>query len=404
MKLEREEKMATDISDMKRTYRTAVAGEFPDELSIGLVKESDLKYGENPNQPAAVYRFKGSSLAEFTNIRLAKTGKGGISATNFMDVCRGLDILKYFDNPAVAVMKHTIPSGFATASPSIVYDGMAPLYIQARDADARSAFGSIVIFNRIVNRSTAQAITETYVEGVAAPEYDPSAMEILEQKKDLRVMLFSNLDKLPRFVGDDTQGLYDMKVLPTGRAIVQKPYLTSIRNANDLVLDALVRDKEGKEHIMERVPTKIELEDMLTAWYINFGVRSNGIVIVHGGVTLAVGSGQQERVGAVEQAIVKAYQKSYDREGRKFDPLKGVGRIGKEGYEPNDNDLEVLNGAVVSSDAFFPNRDSIDTMARVGVSAVIQPGGSIKDSEIIDAVNQHGMSMAFTLERCFGHF
>lgn len=399
-----ESKMPRDISDMKRTYRTAVTGEFPDELSVGLVKEADLKYGENPNQPAAVYRFKGSSLAEYTNIRLAKTGKGGISATNFMDVCRGLDILKYFPKPAVAVMKHTIPSGFATESSFIVFDGLASLYRQARDADRRSAFGSVVVFNRPVTKVVAQDLIETYVEGVAAPEYEQGAMEILEVKKDLRAMLFSNIDRLPKFIGDDTQGIYDMKVLPTGRVIVQKPYLTSIKSVKDLTLDALVRDEAGKEHAVQRKPFKIELEDMLTAWYVNFGVRSNGVVLVQGGVTLAIGSGQQERVGAVEQAITKAYQKSYDREGKDYDHLKGVGEIGECGLDNTGKIPEVLKGAVCSSDAFFPNRDSIDTMARVGVSAIIQPGGSIKDSEIIDAVNQHDMAMAFTLERCFGHF
>lgn len=410
--------MPRDISDMKRNYRTAVAGEFQDELSIGLVRDPnlELRYGENPMQPAAVYRFKGTSLAELTDIRLAKTGKGGISAINLMDVLRAMDILKYFERPSVAVMKHNIPSGFATASPSVVFDGLASLYRQARDADRRSAFGSVVVFNRPVSKLTAETIMETYVEGVAAPEYEQGAMEVLERKKDLRVMLFSNLDKLPRFVVDDTEGLYDIKVLPTGRAVVQKPYLTSIRGVGDLVLEGLVRDLKGEEHIVQRQPDKIELEDMLTAWYVNFGVRSNGIVLVQGGVTLAIGSGQQERIGAIEQAIEKAYQKSYDREGLDYDHLKGVNEIGENGFTPDGNEYEVLNGAVCSSDAFFPFRDSIDTLARVGVKAVIQPGGSTGsidkernivvggDGEVIDAVNEHKMAMAFTLERCFGHF
>lgn len=381
----------TDVSDMKRTYRTAVSGDFSEELNIGLRKEADLKYGENPMQPAAVYRFQGSDLAEFTNIRLAKTGKGGLSATNFMDVTRAMDILKYFQAPSVAVMKHLVPSGFATQNGIVSLDN---LYRKARDADARSAFGSIVVFNRPVDKDCANALLESYVEGIAAPEYEEGAMGILEGKKDLRVMRYSNLDKLPKFVGDDTSGLYDLKVLPTGRVIAQKPYLTSIKSAADLVLDPMINGK-----VVERNPTERELEDMLTAWYVNFGVRSNGIVFVKDGVTVAVGSGQQERVGAVEQAIVKAHQKYMDRNKISYDPLHGI---------LNQDELWIscpdMQGAVCSSDAFFPFRDSVDTMAKVGVSGVIQPGGSVRDEEVIDAVNQNKMAMAFTLERCFGHF
>jgi len=381
----------TDVSDMKRTYRTAISGDFSDKLNIGLRKEADLRYGENPVQPAAIYRFQGSDLAEFTNIKLVKSGKGGLSATNFMDVTRAMDILKYFQVPSVAVMKHLVPSGFATQNGIVSLDH---LYRKARDADARSAFGSIVVFNRPVDRDCANTLLESYVEGVAAPEYDEGAMGILEGKKDLRTMKYSNLDKLPKFVGDDTSRLYDLKVLPTGRVIVQKPYLTSIKSATDLVLDPMVNGK-----VVERNPTGRELEDMLTAWYVNFGVRSNGIVFVKDGVTVAVGSGQQERVGAVEQAIIKAYQKYMDREKISYDPLHGI---------LNQDELSItyppLQGSVCSSDAFFPFRDSVDTMAKVGVSGVIQPGGSVRDEEVIDAVNQNKMAMAFTLERCFGHF
>ncbi len=288
-------------------------------------------------------------------------------------------------------MKHLVPSGFATQFGEA---SLADIYRRARDADARSAFGSVVVFNKPVDRDCAEALSESYIECVAAPEYEEGAMGILDGKRDLRAVLFSNLDRIPRFVGDDTQGLYDLKVLPTGRAIVQKPYLTSIHGVQDLVLDPMVNGKA-----VGRDPTARELEDMLTAWYVNFGVRSNGIVFVKDGVTVAVGSGQQERVGAVEQSIIKAFQKYMDREGIKYNSLYGIlDVVGREVACPD------LQGAVCSSDAFFPFRDSIDTMASVGVSAVIQPGGSIRDEEVIDAVNERGMAMAFTLERCFGHF
>lgn len=392
--------LGTDVTDMKRKYRTVVEGDFPDQLIIELTKESGLRYGENPNQPAAMYRLKGTNLAALTDIRLAKSGKGGLSATNFMDVTRALEVLKFFDPPAVSVMKHLVPSGFARQYQG---NGLDNIYERARDTDARSAFGSIVVLNRPVDKVTAEAIMSSYVEGVAAPEFEEGSMEILERKKDIRAILYSNLDKLPRFQGNDNISAYHIIGLPTGRVLVQKPYLSSIKGPEDLVLDPLVRKKdkvsgETKNFVVERDPTEQELEDLLTAWYVNLGVRSNGIVFVKNGTTLAVGTGQQERVGAVEQAITKSYQKAMDREGIEYNPITGILNI--------DHKIAVnpLEGAVISSDAFFPFRDSIDTVAKQGVTAVIQPGGSVRDYEVIQAVNEHNMAMVYTLERCFGHF
>ncbi len=391
----------TDVTDATRQYRKRNEGAFPDKLVLRLQKETDLRYGENPNQPAAVYHFAdgvGQSIATLTNIHVVKEGKEGLSATNIMDATRALDILKFFKAPSVAVMKHCIPSGFVTQHGG---NSLDTIYRLARDVDARSAFGSVVVFNRPIDTATAQAIMESYVEVVVAPGFEEGTMGIFHTKKDIRVVTYSNLDKLPRFEGDDTQGLYDLKMLPTGRVVVQTPYLTSIRSVDDLVLDPLVRKKEKedsdeKTYVVERDPTPTELRDMFTAWYVNFGVRSNGIVLVKNGVTLAVGSGQQERVGAVEQAIVKAYQKEMDRNKISYDPLAGVN------WDKCDEAL--LSGAVCSSDAFFPKRDNIDILARVGIRAVIQPGGSKNDYEIIQAVNEHKMAMAYTRERCFGHF
>ncbi len=383
----------TDVTDMKRTYRTANNDEFPDELTITLQKEVGLRYGENPHQPAALYRVKGCSLAEFTDIRLIKSGKGGLSATNLMDITRALEILKFFDAPSVVVMKHAIPSGFATQFEGTNLD---EIYMLARDADSRSAFGSVVVTNECLDKATAEAVTSCYVEVVAAPEFEEGTSDMLYRKKDLRAVLYSNLDKLPKFTGDDTNGVYDLKTLPTGRVIIQSPYLSSIRGPKDLTLDPLVI-KDGKPYVVERDPTQHELVDMLTAWYVNIGVRSNGIVFVKNGVTVSIGSGQQERVGAVEQAIIKAYQKAMDREGIEYEAIEGASLRNRLSVNP-------LEGSVISSDAFFPFRDSIDIIAKEGVAAVIQPGGSVRDYEIIQAVNEHKLAMAYTLERCFGHF
>lgn len=394
-----------DVTGAKLAYRTARHGEFPDELVLKLRREADLRYGENPMQLAGVYCFDNSSLLPLgVGINLIKGGKGGWSATNYMDVTRALDVLKFFDNPSVAVMKHLIPSGFSTQHHG---NSLREIYVNARDADARSAFGGIVVSNREIDEDTAEEILTSYVEGVAAPAFDQRAIEVFEKKKDLRVIQYFGHGNLPRFVGDSTEGIYDLKALPGGKVIVQNPYLTSIRSPSDLKLRPLVRYKEEADEpelsvSVDRDPTSQELEDLLTAWYVNFGVRSNGIVFVKDGTTIAIGSGQQERVGAVEQAIVKGYQKWMDREKIRYDPLQGV-----NAYNINNialMELGPFKGAVCSSDAFFPFRDSIDTMARVGVSAVIQPGGSNRDYESIIAANEHKMAMPFTLERCFGHF
>lgn len=384
----------TDVTYFQRTYRTARADEFPEKLQLSLEREASLRYGENPNQPAAIYRVEDNGLAMATNIRLAKTGKGGLSATNYMDVTRALDVLKFFSQPAVAVMKHLIPSGFAR---QVQEESLDELYRRARDADGRSAFGSIVVFNREVDLVAAGELMTTFVEGVAAPSFTPDALARLEEKKDLRLILYDNSSLMPRFQGDAVDELYDVKGLPTGRVLVQAPYLSSIRGPQDLVLDPLVRTSDGNSFVIERDPTKQELTDLLTAWYVNIGTRSNGIVLVKNGVTLAVGSGQQERVGAVEQAIVKAYQKAMDREGIAYDPLDGA----RERHRLSSNPLE---GAVASSDAFFPFADSVELLGRCGVTAIVQPGGSKRDHEVIQAANKHKMAMAFTLERCFGHF
>src|SRR3989344_3262330 len=138
----------TDVTDFQRTYRTARTEEIHDHVQISLEREASLRYGENPNQPAAIYRFQGSTLAPDTHIRLAKTGKAVLSASNYMDVTRALDVLKFFSQPAVAVMKHLIPSGFAR---QVQGESLDELYRRARDADARSAFGSVVVFNREVD-------------------------------------------------------------------------------------------------------------------------------------------------------------------------------------------------------------------------------------------------------------
>ncbi len=400
----------TDISDLKRIYRQRNEGEFPSSLHLTLHKEHDLKYGENPHQQAALYtlhtiaQHPAHHLAALTNLQSVRSdgkGKGGLSLTNLMDIARGMDCLKYFSVPAVVIMKHNVVSGFARQTAPA--QALCEIYRLARDADRRSNFGGTVIFNRPLDTDTTEALLELYprhiIDVIAAPDYQDGLLARIEHASPhIRLGQFSHLEQLPRFLGDPTHGLYSFKELPTGRLAIQDLPLTGIRSAEDLILDPMVFDKDGTPHTIERSPTPQEIQDLLSAWYINVaGARSNGVVIIRDGVLVACGSGQVERVGAVEQAIVKGMQKAFDREGLVYDPLFGI-----SGFERlKDNPFQ---GAACSSDAFFPFPDAVETLGRVGVTAIIQPYGSVRDDQVIDAANRLQIAMPATLERCFGHF
>lgn len=400
----------TDITKAKRVYQQRNEGAFPESLHVQLRKEADLKYGENPNQQAALYTIESiagqqahqiANLTKLCSIRSDGRGKGGLSLTNLMDVARGMDTLKYFQTPTVVIMKHNVVSGFACENQAS--QPLSDIYRLARDSDRRSNFGGTVIFNRALDRETTEALLELYplhiVDVIAAPDFEEGVLlRIEEASRNIRIAAFSHLDILPKFKGDNTHGLFSLKEMPTGRLALQDLYLTSIRSVDDLVFDPMVVDKEGQSHVIQRDPSAQEAKDLLTAWYINIaGTRSNGVVLVRRGVLVANGSGQVERVGAVEQAIVKGIQKALDRESIEYDPLMGMA-----GYEKlKDNPM---HGAACASDAFFPFPDSVERLGRVGVKAILQPYGSLRDDLVIDAANRLDIAMPATLERCFGHF
>ncbi len=369
---------------MGRDYRTkyfsrTVSG-FPDEvdiLGVRYVKVEDLRYGTNPHQGASFYRPKGSTGLPFGNMQHLKSGKSGLSETNYGDLNHGANIVKYFERPACAVMKHLNPSGAAVQAGG---QDLRTVYSRARDADAVAAFGSTVVFNVRVDAETAKEIMTSVVEVVAAPEFDDGALEALrdhetyKMNKEIRVIALPNLIGLPKWVGDEAAPT--IKTLADRTVVVAEPLLTNMKTGADLVLASTQHPREGKLQI-EKAPTDAQLDDLLFSWYVNLSVRSNGVVIAKDGVTLAAGTGQQDRVTAVRQAIDKARDK-----------FSGP---------------ESLEGAVMSSDAFFPFRDSVDAAAEAGIKAIVQPGGSVRDWESIRACNEHGISMVFTGERCFSH-
>lgn len=344
---------------LKTDYRTARPESLPEQIEVHwgqqrvvLHKTRPLRYGENPHQGAAHY-----CRAE-TRVEWLKEAKGGPSWTNLSDIDQACKILRYLERPAALVMKHLNPSGVAQQGR---LSELADIYRAARDCDARAAFGGVAVVNRSLDQASAEAMLESFLEVIAAPDFSPGALQVLRARKDLRLARVAPPQQLPRFVGDPAE--LEVRVLADGSWLLQEPFLSRVRGGDDLV------------QVGPILPQTEQLQDLLFAWYVATGVRSNAVVLAHQGRTLAVGTGQQERVGAVEQAIDKALQKGHS-----------------------------LEGAVVASDGFFPFRDSIDCLARAGIRAVVQPGGSVRDEEVQAACAEHGMALVYSEERCFGHF
>lgn len=367
--------------DLKAMYRTKTEGSFPETIEIlgkQWVKVEDLRYGTNPHQPSAFYRPVHSDNLFLGAYKILKTGKSGLSQTNLEDLHHAFGILKYFNKPACAVMKHCNPSGVAIQQGD---QSLADVYRRARDADPQAAFGGVVAFNTEVDEITADEIMQTVIEGVSAPAFTNEALAVFnnfekyKRNKEIRIIQVPPLDRLPKFVGDDIY-TWEMKVFDDGSIVLAQPYLTRIKSPADFMKARTEHPKKGSIESTVN-PTPQQLEDLLFAWYVNIHVRSNGVVIAKNGQTLAVGTGQQDRVGAVEQAIEKV-QKKYKGE-------------------------ETLEGAVLASDGFFPFPDAVEAGIRVGIKAFLQPGGSVNDYEVIETANKAGVAMLFTGERCFSH-
>ncbi|MBI2833513.1 MAG: bifunctional phosphoribosylaminoimidazolecarboxamide formyltransferase/IMP cyclohydrolase [Acidobacteria bacterium] len=320
---------------------------WPDDLRVSLTKRGQLRYGENPHQQAAWYGLSGESgLAQATIVQ----GKE-LSFTNLLDLDAAVRIALEFDEPAAVVIKHTTPCGVATG------DSAADAYLKARDADPLSAFGGIVGLNRPVDETTARALTSTFIEAVVAPRVDGVAREVLARRTALRV-LEVDLARLVGLAGRDIRTV-------VGAALVQE---------RDCVVEA--RAEWPNENARLRVatrrePTREEWRALRFAWRVCAHVKSNAVVFTSGDRTLAIGAGQMSRVDAVRVAVMKA--------------------------------AAGLTGSVAASDAFFPFRDGLDAMAMAGATAVVQPGGSVRDAEVIAAADEHGIAMVFTGRRHFRH-
>jgi phosphoribosylaminoimidazolecarboxamide formyltransferase / IMP cyclohydrolase len=342
--------------------RPPSGGELPAQMFLHLQKVRDLRYGENPHQAAAWYR-----AGRQDGLRVTQ-GKE-LSFTNLLDVDSAARIVAEFAEPAAVVIKHTNPCGAATGGT------MDEAYLRARDADALAAYGGIVGVNRPVDAATARAIASTFIEAVVAPGVDEEAAAILAAKKNLRVVLA------------DVRSI--LAASPTGRFDLRSTIDGLLVQARDEVREAASPwppdgDAGGTPFrvVTRRQPTEAEWQALRFAWRVCAHVKSNAVIFTDADRTLAVGAGQMSRVDAVNVAIMKAEERQ---------------EAGATGGGP------VLAGSVAASDAFFPFRDGLDAVARAGATAVIQPGGSVRDAEVIAAADEHGMAMVFAGRRHFRH-
>lgn len=374
--------MSSEKTIGRDTYLTKNVGSFEEKCEFRgktYIKVEDLRYGTNPHQPAAYYKPEGIDCP-IADMKILKTGKSGLSQTNLEDISYSLNIVKYFPNAAAcAVMKHVNPSGVAIQRKG---QTIKDVYMRARDCDARAAFGSVVAFNIKVDQETAEEIMGTFVECVVAPDYDEKALQVFNDtekfklNRQIRIIKCGDISRLPRFVGQEQEIHYTYKTLADGSIVLAAPLLTHLKDVSGLK-PAEAESKTLGKVVSELRPTESQLEDLLAAWYININVRSNGVVILKNGQTLSVGTGEQDRVGAVEQAIWK-YKNKYTGE-------------------------ENIEGSVMSSDGFFPFPDAVEIAAMAGVKAIISPPGSLKDAEVIKRANELGVALVHAPERIFSH-
>lgn len=308
---------------------------FPTQQSLPLEKVMDLRYGENPHQRAALYRI--SNQIGLADARILH-GKP-LSYTNWLDVEAAWRAANDFDAPAAAIIKHTTPCGLATA------EQLAQAYLDARACDPVSAFGGVVGLNRAVDADTARAITEIFTEVVIAPQFEAEALEILQKKKDLRLLEFSHAPS----EGLEWRGI-------GGSLLAQEP------------------DRgEAPEWrvVSQRAPSAEEMRALRFAWRAVKHVKSNAIVLAQDTKTVGIGAGQMSRVDAVKLAVAKAGERA--------------------------------RGAVLASDAFFPFADGVEAACQAGIGALVEPGGSVRDSEVIETANRFGAALVFTGTRHFRH-
>jgi phosphoribosylaminoimidazolecarboxamide formyltransferase/IMP cyclohydrolase len=345
--------------------RSAGASALPHQVFLHLGKVRDLRYGENPHQPAAWYRTGAQPGLRVTQ------GKE-LSFTNLLDIDSAGRIAAEFLEPAAVVIKHTNPCGAATGA------SIEEAYVKAREADSLAAYGGIVGLNRAIDVETARALVSTFIEAVVAPGVDEHAAAILASKKNMRVVLADIRRLLAEF-----SGRFDLRSILDGVLIQQRD---RVEEASAAWPPTAPSGEAESGHaptfrvVTRREPTPGEWQGLRFAWRVCAHVKSNAVIFTTEDRTLAVGAGQMSRVDAVKLAVMKAAERG------------GAAAAGNP-----------LRGSVAASDAFFPFRDGLDAVAQAGATAVIQPGGSVRDGEVIAAADEQGLAMVFAGRRHFRH-
>ncbi|HEC97469.1 MAG TPA: IMP cyclohydrolase [Nitrospirae bacterium] len=428
------------MNELKKMYRTIVEDPFPSDMTIkfgdqtltyrkktwkipdastGKVVEKGLRYGENPDQPAALYELAGGNLV-LAGCEFISPGNGLVSSiteedmiqagkhpgkTNLTDIDNALNILKFLTkSPTAAIMKHNNPCGVACG------DSLANAYDRANMADRIAAFGGCLVVTRAMDKVTAELVSKNYLEVVAAPDFEDGVVEILAKRKNLRIVRISKIYELQKYMD---LPVVEFKALIDGGLIVQQSQINRMRSKEDFKPAGTVYKE--KEYVINRMPTEGEYEDMLFGWHVEQGVTSNSVLFVKDGVTVGIGTGEQDRVGVAEIAVFKAYTKHADalcfrRHGIPYKQFEIEAKQGKrdravlKGIDEETHRAKGgLIGSIMVSDAFFPFRDGVDAGIKEGITGVVQPGGSERDYEIITACNETNVTMVFTGQRLFKH-
>jgi len=430
------------MTDLKKMYKTIMDDNFPEEMAIrfgeqtlmyrkrtwkipdektGELIEKGLRYGENPDQQAALFELVNGNLV-LGDCRFIEPGNGLVSAiseedmlqagkhpgkTNLTDLDNALNILKYLsDRPAATILKHNNPCGVACGK------SVAEAYDRANMADRIAAFGGCLVVNRPMDKTTAEMVNNNYLEVVGAPDFEEGVFDILAKRKNLRIIRISRIDQLEKY---RSFRFVDFKSLTDGGIVVQQSPINRIRTKDDFLPAKTVY--KGKEYAIERQPTEKDYDDMLFGWNVEQGITSNSVIYIKDGVTVGIGTGEQDRVGVAEIAVFKAYTKYADAICfRKYGvPYKTFELEAAEGKRDISALREIdeltkkekggLIGSTMVSDAFFPFRDGVDVGIKEGVAAIVQPGGSERDFEAIEACNQANpkVTMVFTGQRAFRH-
>jgi len=424
------------MSDLKKMYHTLNRDSFPADLTLTVGEQTiryakktwniggeqkGLRYGENPDQPAALYEVVESSftmdgvafqqgqhklVSALTEDNLIQSGKHP-GKINLTDVDNGINMLQYLTaKPAAIILKHNNPCGAAWSD-----DGLFTALTRAFAADRIAAFGGTIVVNRVVDKACAEFINSSYFEVIAAPNFDADALAVLTTKKNLRIIRIPALAELEKMTGTP---FLDIKSLVDGGLIIQASFRNRILTEEDFLPAETVKD--GTTYLARKPGTR-EADDLLFAWAVEAGVTSNSIIFARDGATVSIGTGEQDRVGCVELTIQKAYTKyadklAFERHTMSLYELKQKALADKdlaaslaEILARTEMDKGGLPGTVLVSDGFFPFRDGVELAIAQGVTAIAQPGGSIRDWEIIQAVNSATpqVAMVFTGQRSFKH-